>query len=189
VYSLVLEVKVMQVYTHSESEDIPNQHSEEGLKRLLERLVIKIQRDELVRQTIDQLRDSLQVDRVVLYYFYGRWEGQVTCESLSSQEFSILGSTGPDNCFNDEYAALYLAGRVRAIVDIESEPIEPCHRDFLRRMQVRANLVAPILIPRGLWGLLVAHHCQAPRSWSAFDVDLMQKGAKTLATDPNILGS
>ncbi|MDZ8095677.1 MAG: GAF domain-containing protein [Nostoc sp. DedQUE05] len=111
---------------------------------------------------MNKLRESLQVNRAVLYYFYSQWQGQLTFESLNSKEFSILGSTGPDDCFNNEYAALYLAERIKAIADIELKPIEACHRDFLRSMQVRANLVAPIIIPKGLWGLLVAHHCQRP---------------------------
>ncbi len=178
----------MQIHPHSEFNHSRDRR-EQGLQKLLDRLVKRIQRDELVRQTTNQLRESLQVDRVVLYYFYGQWQGQVTFESLSSQEFSILGSTGPDDCFNDEYAALYLAGRVKAIADIELEPIQPCHRDFLRTIQVRANLVVPILIPRGLWGLLVAHHCQAPHNWSPLDMEMMQTAAQTLATDHNILES
>jgi GAF domain-containing protein len=164
-------------------------YTERGLQRVLNRLVKTIERDTLVRQTVNQLRESLQVDRVVLYYFYEHWKGQVNFESLSSEELSILGSIGADDCFNDEYAALYLAGRIRAIADIELEPIHTCHRDFLRSMQVRANLVAPVLTPKGLWGLLVAHHCQAPHSWSSSDIELIQKSAKILATAPCIISS
>ncbi|WP_442948706.1 GAF domain-containing protein [Nostoc sp.] len=55
-----------------------------------------------------------------------------------------------------------MAGRVKAIADIELKSIEPCHQDFLCNLQVRANLVVPILILRELWGLLAAHHCQGP---------------------------
>jgi GAF domain-containing protein len=178
----------VQIHPYSEFNH-SRDRSEQGLQKLLDRLVISIEQNELVRQTTNQLRESLQVDRVVLYYFYGQWQGQVTFEALSSQEFSILGSTGPDDCFNNEYAALYLAGRVRAIADIELEPIESCHRDFLHGMQVRANLVVPILIPRGLWGLLAAHHCQEPHDWSSSDIEMMKIGAQTLATDRNILES
>lgn len=178
----------MQIHSHSDFNQSSDRR-EQGLQQLLDRLVKTMHRDELVRQTTHQLRESLQVNRVVLYYFYGRWQGQVTFESLSSKEFSILGSTGPDDCFNDEYAALYLAGRTRAIADIELEPIQPCHRDFLSSMQVRANLVVPILIPRGLWGLLAAHHCQGTHDWSSSDIEMMQAGAQTLATAPYILES
>jgi GAF domain-containing protein len=179
----------VQIHPHQEFDPNSNRYSDKGLQRILDRLVITMERDALIRQTTNQLRELLQVDRVVLYYFYNHWEGKVTFESLNSKEFSILGSTGPDNCFNDEYAALYLAGRVRAIPDIELEPIQDCHREFLRSLQVRANLVVPVLIPRGLWGLLVAHHCQSPYSWLPSNIEAMQQGAKTLATAPCILES
>lgn len=175
-----------------------------GLNIILQRLNQKIERDRLVQSTTNELRRFLQVDRVVLYHFYIQWEGQVTFESLSDKKFSILGSTGPDLCFNDEYAELYLAGRVRAIADIETEPIQPCHRDFLRYLNVRANLVVPILtrskqtqpfqdgVPSTsdeLWGLLVAHHCQSPRSWSEGEIERMKTGASTLAEAPSINGN
>ncbi len=171
--------------THSnppEFNSSPTEPYEQGLQIVLDHLIITMERNTLVQQTTQQLRESLQVNRVVLYYFYSQWKGRVTFESLSADEFSILGSSGPDDCFNDQYAAMYLAGRVKAVPDIELAPIHACHRDFLRNMQVRANLVVPVLIPRGLWGLLIAHHCQAPHPWSSLDVELMQKGAETLAT-------
>ena len=156
--------------------------SDQNLLRVANRLAATLARDTVVQETTDKLRNSLQVDRVVLYYFYREWEGRVTFESLSSSEFSIFGSTGPDECFNGDYAAMYEAGRVRAIADIETEPIQACHRDFLRNMQVRANLVVPVLNHGRLWGLLVAHHCQDTRAWSTSDIEAMQQGAQTLAT-------
>ncbi len=163
-----------------------NQSFDRGLDRVLNRLNKKLERDNLIVETTKRLRNTLCVDRVVLYYFYSRWDGQVTFECLSSKKLSILGSTGPDECFNDEYAALYLEGRVRAISDIESEPIADCHRDFLRNLQVRANLVVPILTKKGLWGLLIAHHCQAPRLWTTSDVQMMQADAENLSQAASI---
>lgn len=158
----------------------------DAMKSILQRLSQTMQRDQLVQNTTDELRRFLQVDRVVIYYFYSQWEGQVTFESLSDRRYSIYGSTGPDQCFNDEYAELYLAGRVRAIPDIETEPIEPCHRDFLRHLDVRANLVVPILTIQGLWGLLAAHHCQKANPWSETDVKRMREGALVLASASSI---
>lgn len=159
------------------------------LQQVIQHLHTTLERDQLVGQVTHNLQQQLQVNRVVLYYFYREWKGQVTFEALSDRQFSIFGSTGPDECFNDEYAALYLGGRVRAIADIETAAIAECHRAFLRAMQVRANLVVPVLIPQGLWGLLVAHHCQGARPWSAADISTMQQGALTLATAPAIAGA
>jgi GAF domain-containing protein len=160
-----------------------------GLEKLLQRLTNSLAEDLLVQSVTDNIRNKLQVDRVVLYYFYRQWSGRVTFESLSADHYSILGSTGPDDCFNGEYAALYQDGRVNAIADLETAPIAECHRDFLRGMGVKANLVVPILPVSGLWGLLVAHHCQSPVDWSATQITMMQAGANTLARSETITGA
>jgi len=161
-------------------------HGDPNLQRIITRLFTSLERDQIVRQTTGELQKTLAVNRVLLYYFYNQWEGQVTFEALSDPKYSILGSIGPDECFTDEYAALYLVGRVRAIDDIETAPIADCHRDFLSNLKVRANLVVPVLISQGLWGLLVAHHCQATRHWTESDITAMQQGAKILANAPAI---
>ncbi len=166
-----------------------NQNFDRGLHQVLNRLNQTIKRDTLITETTKRLRDTFAVDRVVLFYFYSQWDGQVTFESLSSDKWSILGSTGPNECFNDGYADLYLQGRVRAISDIESESIADCHRDFLRSLQVRANLVVPILTDKGLWGLLIAHHCQTTRLWTPSDIQMMQIESKNLAQSDSIRNS
>jgi GAF domain-containing protein len=157
-----------------------------SLQTIFDRLSRDLARDTLIQTTTDRLRQSLNADRLVLYYFYYRWSGRVTFESLSDRRFSILGSSGPDECFNGEYAKLYEDGRVRAIPDIESEPIQPCHRDFLRELEVKANLVVPILTEKGLWGLLVAHHCQSTYDWQQAEIVEMQTAANKLATSSSI---
>ena len=160
-----------------------------SLKQILNRLSNKLAQDKLVQNIICDLRNKLNVDRVVLYYFYCKWEGQVTFESISSQQFSILGSTGPDECFNHEYATLYEEGRISAIADINKAHIAECHRNFLSKLQIQANLVVPILTTKGLWGLLIAHHCYDTRIWSEQEIQMMQQGAKTLAANASILES
>lgn len=162
---------------------------DDGLQRVINHLSRTLQRDELVQQTVCDLQSSFQVDRVVLYYFYRQWRGQVTFEALSDEQYSIFGSAGPDECFNDEYAELYLAGRIRAIANIETEPIHPCHRDYLQSLQVKANLAVPVLTNKGLWGLLIAHHCQAPRPWSEADIEQVKQAATLLANSPAIQDS
>lgn len=160
---------------------------QDSLQIILDRLANNLKRDVLVQENLNNIRLNLGIDRVVLYYFYKHWKGQVTCESVSSSDLSIFGSTGPDECFNSEYAALYEAGRVRAIPDIETEPIEACHRNLLRTLKVRANLVVPIITRGSLWGLLIAHHCSGPHSWSASDIEFMEEKAKDIATSPVVI--
>ena len=160
-----------------------------GLRRVADRLAQTLERDALVQSTVESLRKQFQVDRVLLYYFYRHWKGQVTFEALSDPALSIFGSTGADDCFNDQYAALYLEGRVQAIENVETVSIHPCHLNFLRDIQVKANLVAPILTRKGLWGLLIAHHGQAPRPWSEADIQMIRTAANHLSTAPSIRDS
>ncbi|TAF32958.1 MAG: GAF domain-containing protein [Oscillatoriales cyanobacterium] len=152
--------------------------SGDRLQHIVNRLTDTLKRDALVEKSLYDIREVLQSDRAVLYYFYRQWQGRVTCEMLSAIELSILGSTGPDECFNDEYAALYAGGRVRAIADIETEPIHQCHRLFV-----------PILTKKGLWGLLIAHQCSGPRTWLRSDIEFMQKKAQNMAMSPTIQDS
>jgi GAF domain-containing protein len=163
--------------------------SDPALEKIFDRLQKDLSRDTLIQSTTDRLRQELNADRLVLYYFYYKWSGRVTFESLSDDKYSILGSSGPDECFNGDYAALYEAGRVRAIADIESESIAECHRDFLRELQVKANLVVPVLNTRGLWGLLVAHQCRDTRPWTPTEIAAMQAAANDLAVAPSIEAS
>ena len=157
------------------------------LRMINQRLFSRMKRDVLLQQTISDIQANLDTDRVVLYYFYRHWEGQVICEAVKYKGLSILGSTGPDECFNDEYAALYLGGRARAIVDIEIESIQNCHRDFLRSIQVRSNLVVPVITHGSLWGLLVAHECYAPRTWTEADIKFLKQEAENVAASPAIV--
>ena len=163
--------------------------SKRGLSEVLNRITNKLQQDSAVSDALHDLRNHLNVDRVVLYYFYTQWKGQVTFEAISNNEYSIIGSTGPEECFNLEYASLYLTGRINANDDVENSPIADCHRDFLRGMQVRSNLVAPVLNKGNLWGLLVAHHCQSIKAWQPTDIESIRQYAVNLASAPSIRNS
>jgi GAF domain-containing protein len=148
--------------------------SGDRLQKIANGLTNRLKRDVLIEKSLSEIREVLQSDRAVLYYFYRQWQGQVTCEMLSAIELSILGSIGADECFNSEYAALYEAGRVRAIADIEVEP---------------SNLAVPILTAKGLWGLLIAHQCSGPRTWLRSEIEFMQKQAQNMEISPAIQDS
>ncbi|MBE7385951.1 MAG: GAF domain-containing protein [Leptolyngbya sp. SIO1E4] len=160
-----------------------------GLHTVVQRLGRTLERDRLVQETLTELRQQLKVDRLVLYYFYQQWRGQVTCEALAEPSLSILGSTGADDCFNDNYATRYLEGRVRAIANIAESELHPCHREFLESLHVKANLVVPVRVHQRLWGLLIAHHCRCPRNWSEAEIAQLQAAAQQLATASAIQNS
>jgi GAF domain-containing protein len=162
----------------NQSELEPNQ----DFQRFVKRLKGNEERDDLTQIVLERLQQTLQVDRVVIYYFYRQWQGQVTFESLSRPSLSIYGSTGADECFTDEYAQSYLQGRTFATTDVAASSLHSCHKDFLRSLQVYANLVVPILINHQLWGLLIAHDCQHPREWKDIHIKTMRSASDILSS-------
>jgi len=123
--------------------------------------------------TVHEIRQLLNADRVVIYRFEDGWRGRVIVESVIEPWCSTLGNIGADNCFAKEYAELYHQGRTKAIADVETANIDDCHRAFLRQLQVRANLIVPILVQDDLWGLLIAHQCSEPRQWQEDETELL----------------
>lgn len=147
-------------------------------KELLNQITTQIRRSlkpEVIQQTtVHEIRQLFNTDRVVIYRFEEDWCGQVVVESVVPPWCSTLGDLGADDCFVKEYAEYYLQGRVRVINDVQTERIDPCHRDFLLRLEVQANLIVPILVQDGLWGLLIAHQCAGPRQWQQAEIELLQ---------------
>jgi PAS domain S-box-containing protein len=148
----------------------------------------------VLARTVERSRVVLQSDRVIVFRLLASGEGEVVAESVGDGFESILATTIYDPCFGDRYVEAYRQGRVGVIDDIEGGELEPCHADLLRRFQVRANLVVPILqgelaqgpLPPaagpppqgrgdGLWGLLIAHQCCAPRQWQPAEVTLLKR--------------
>ncbi|HEY9848714.1 MAG TPA: PAS domain S-box protein [Leptolyngbyaceae cyanobacterium] len=137
---------------------------------------------EILQTTVEEVRQFLQVDRVIIFQFGRDWSGTVIVESVGAEWRAILSTQINDPCFNDRYVEPYKQGLVTAISDIYTEEIDACHLELLANFQVRANLVVPIVQGGELWGLLIAHHCAEPRSWQPSEIALMRQ----LATQAGI---
>lgn len=172
-------------------EDITDRKIAEDLLKQSESRYRKLaQREELLNRLSSQIRQSLDLttilqtivrevrrlfdsDRALVYQFDEAFRGMVVVEDVVEPWFSILGSMGADNCFPEKFATLYREGRVRAIADIQTADLNECHIRFLEQIQVKANLIVPILVRDQLWGLLIVHHCQSPRVWHESETDLL----------------
>ncbi|PSN20160.1 hypothetical protein C7271_03520 [filamentous cyanobacterium CCP5] len=146
-------------------------------ERLLDLITHRIRKslelDDILRTTVDEVRQFLQVDRVVIYRFKPDLSGVVTVESVTTPRYSILSSVIEDPCFRDIYVEKYKQGRIQAMDDIYAADINPCYVHLLEQYQVWANLVVPIAEGESLWGLLIASQCSGPRPWEATDIVLM----------------
>lgn len=132
---------------------------------------------QILHIAVDQVRHFLQTDRVIVFQFRRDWQGFVVAESVAPSLDKILGTKIRDNCLGELCETSYPKGRVSAVSDVDADTIDAEHRELLKAFQVRANLVVPILQGETLWGLLIAHHCRAPRQWSPENTVLLQQVA------------
>ncbi|UBF28337.1 PAS domain S-box protein [Kovacikia minuta CCNUW1] len=135
--------------------------------------------DEVLKTCLEQLREFLQCDRVLVCRFNATHNAAcdvvIELEAISQPELSLLGQTIHDPCFGQDWAARHHQGYITVQHDTQTEDLAPCYLEFLTQMQVRASLVVAILQADRIWGLLVVHQCHAPRQWQAFEVDLLKQ--------------
>ncbi|MBD2677847.1 MULTISPECIES: EAL domain-containing protein [Nostoc] len=146
-----------------------------------QRIRQSLELDEILQTTADEVRQLFDIDRVVIYKFKPDWSGLVAVESLAQGCMSILGFNVMDTCFQSTGAIYYQQGNTRATEDIETAGLSPCHVELLRSLQIRANLVVPILQQKRLWGLLIAHQCSSTRLWQQSEINLFNQVASQAA--------
>ncbi|MEL7035873.1 MAG: GAF domain-containing protein [Cyanobacteria bacterium J06592_8] len=126
---------------------------------------------------VEETRETLKCDRVVVYEFRPEWDGRIIAESVGRQWPAAIDAEIDDPCFAERYVQPYQQGRVKAINDIYQAGLGECYLNQLEAFSVRANLVAPILVENKLRGLLVAHQCSGPRVWTELDIDMVRNVA------------
>ena len=134
----------------------------------------------ILRETVAEARTYLECDRVVVYGLDRDRYGEIVAESVAAGYTQALGSKIEDPCFEMKYLEKYRNGRVRAIADVNTAELTSCYTAQLQQLEVKANLVTPVIDDGKLFGLLVAHQCQAPRQWQRGEIAyLSQLASKT----------
>jgi GAF domain-containing protein len=154
-------------------------------EKLVSKIASKIRRSlksqEVLNTSVEEIRHFLKTDRVLMYKFDKDWSGSIVVEAVGSEWMSIIGQNIKDECFEKEYAQLYKNGRVKAIEDVYIAGLALCHIQLLVQLQVRANLVVPLIYQEDLWGLLIVHHCQKPRKWEDTEIEVLKQLSIQLA--------
>ena len=125
--------------------------------------------------TVDAVQQLLGCDRALLYQFAAAKSGQVVVEAVQDPQWSILDRTVHDACFEADWLKPYDERQARAIADVATANLSTCYAESLAGFQVKANLVVPVLCESELWGLLIAHHCSAPRDWLPEEIVTLQQ--------------
>ncbi len=141
-----------------------------------------------VQETCDaaarEVRALTGYDRVMVYRFDERANGQVVAESRNAELEPYLGLHYPASDIPAQARRLYVANPLRIIVDSEYRPVplvpaanpldgqpldlsfaalrsvSPVHCEYLRNMGVRGSMSISLLKEGKLWGLVACHHRQ-----------------------------
>jgi len=146
---------------------------------LLSKVVVRIRQtlnfDDVMQTGVDEIREFLGTDRVLIYRFNeGYKSGIISAESVGSGWLRALGQTIYDPLV-DGAIERYASGRVWHTNDIAQSNLSHCHCEILERLQVKANIVAPIKVNGELMGLICAHQCFSPRNWQPSEIDFFSQ--------------
>jgi GAF domain-containing protein/anti-sigma regulatory factor (Ser/Thr protein kinase) len=129
----------------------------------------------ILNQTVEEVRQFLEANRVLVYRFEPDWSGLIVAESVIVPWKTVFGTKIQDHCFQERYIELYRRGRIQVVNNVETAGLTPCHAELLEKLAVKANLVVSIMVGEKLWGLLITQHCQSPRPWQTEEIELLQQ--------------
>lgn len=111
--------------------------------------------------------------------------GCVTYEAKASNAISsVLSFIEEENCFTHvpNCRDKYRKGIAIAVDDVEiAYATSSCLLEMLRKTQIRAKLIAPIIVQEQWWGILIAHQCFGPRQWKETEKTFLAQIAEHLS--------
>ena len=179
--NLLQQTAIQIGYALSQARLLKQQELTAEKERQLNDIVLSMRKtfeeSEIYDIVVSGTRKVLGTDRSVVYLFDENWQGTFAAESVESGYREALGSQLYDPCFAEDYVEQYRQGRVQATPDIYNAGLTDCHLKQLKPFEVKANLVAPILLEERLVGLLITHQCSHPRQWDALDISFFRQVA------------
>jgi methyl-accepting chemotaxis protein PixJ len=130
---------------------------------------------------LEEARQKLAADRMVVYRFFPDLSGHIAGEAVAPGFLSALSERIEDPCIPVELMAEYSKGRTIATDDVMATSYHPDHKQLFTRLQIKSNLVVPILQGQNLLGLLVAHHCGNIHQWAEWETEYLREFATPIA--------
>ena len=117
----------------------------------------------------------LEADRVVIYRLHPDGRGYISAEAVVPVWPRSIGAKIEDPCIGKELLEEYRQGRVVPTNNVYEAGFHPEHLRLMDRLQIKANLVTPILKDGHLFGLLIAHHCSNPHIWQQSEINFLKE--------------
>jgi methyl-accepting chemotaxis protein PixJ len=129
----------------------------------------------LFEQAVQEAKRQLKADRVVIYGFEPDLSGSIVAEAVDPGWPRALADRISDPCIPGKLLEEYKQGRIVPTSDVRATKYSQAHLQLLNRLQVKANLVVPIVAADNLLGLLVAHQCSGTREWQDSEINFLQQ--------------
>ena len=152
-------------------------------EQLVAQTTLRIRRsldlESVLQATVEEVRQLIKADRVLIYRLDSDGSGMTIAEATSNPQWSIIGRVIRDACLELAWLEPYQQGHIFAAADIDRANLSPCHVEFLKSFQVKANVAIPILLTTAnstvdrLWGLLIVHQCSHTRNWQNSELELL----------------
>ncbi|MBW4547540.1 MAG: GAF domain-containing protein [Symplocastrum torsivum CPER-KK1] len=127
----------------------------------------------LFDQAVQDAQKHLNVDRVVIYGFEPDLSGSIVAEAVDPGWPRALADRISDPCIPGKLLEEYKQGRIVPTSDVRATNYSPAHLQLLNRLQVKANLVVPIIAADNLLGLMVAHQCSRTHEWQESEINYL----------------
>lgn len=131
-------------------------------------------------KALSGVRELLKAERAVIYRFNPDWSGYIAAESVAPGWNSAINDKIEDACIGMELIEAYKNGRFVPTNNVFEAGFHPEHMKLMERLQIKANLVTPIVNNSQLYGLLIAHHCASPHVWQDSEIDFLRQSAVQL---------
>ncbi|HEY9604302.1 MAG TPA: response regulator [Allocoleopsis sp.] len=167
------------------TEALEQQRQRERLFRgIAQRLAQALTLEEILNPSIQEIREFLRLDRVLLHLK----TGELMVQSVAQSGTSSAQSFGKDSDWQLEDAQEFKTGKAIAISDVQQEGVSEAIVQRLARLNMRAVLMVPLVIRGEYWGLLEVAQSNV-RDWEAELVELLVDLANPIAIAIRLLNS
>ncbi|GBF81976.1 methyl-accepting chemotaxis protein [Aphanothece sacrum] len=136
--------------------------------------------EQIVQEALEGIRTILKASRIVIYRFNPDYSGYISHESVGLDYPKALEHQIGDACISEELIEAYKQGRVVPTDDVTCAGFHPQHLQLMEQLQIRANLVVPVLKQGNLFGLLIAHYCDEPHQWNEREINFLKQVGEQL---------
>ncbi|MGQ4650714.1 methyl-accepting chemotaxis protein [Lyngbya aestuarii] len=127
------------------------------------------------KRAVEGAKRRLGADRVVVYSFEPDFSGTIIAEAVDPGWPRALADRITDPCISGKLLDEYRKGRIVPTSDVRATNYSQEHLQLLKRLEVKANLVVPIIAGDSLLGLIIAHQCSRTRVWEQREIDFLER--------------